>query len=89
MWFVAITFLFGVFLLLSCYDTKHFKGLEPDEDDTIAKKFFHRCYYAANHLTTGTGDITPRTFRAKILTFIFFFLVVIEMFAYITRLSKI
>lgn len=83
--FFAAIALFGVLLLVVCHDTKHFHGIEPEEDATNAQKLFNRCYFVANHVTTGSGDIVPATFRARVVTFFFFLWVVLQISVLLTQ----
>lgn len=84
--FTALIVAFSMVLLALCWDTEtHFKGLRPEEDRSVQQKVFNRCYFAANHITTGSGDIVPASLTARIVTFVFFYVLVLEITQLVTH----
>ena len=84
--FTAMIVSFSLILLALCWDTKtHFSGLDEKDDRTLAEKIFNRAYFVANHITTGSGDIVPKSLTARIITFIFFYVLVLEVTQLVTR----
>jgi hypothetical protein len=55
--------------MVLCRDSRHFRGLRPDEDRHFTNAFINRLYFVLTTvLTIGYGDITPRTLRCRIIT---------------------
>ena len=64
---IATLSTFTMIFTLACWDSStHFKGLEADKDSTLGQKVYNRLYFTALTMsTTGYGDITPKSSRAR------------------------
>lgn len=68
----------AILFLVVCRKSSHFKGLDSVEDKNIFNAFFNRLYFIVTTITTiGYGDITPFSFRAKLLTILMILFIVI------------
>ena len=70
------------------YETKDWKGLEENEDDTLVKKYFNRLYFTMISFSSiGYGDITPKTLSLKIITCILAIIVIGEIITFVFDLK--
>ena len=64
----AIIIIFHVVYCSALYHTKHWNGLDETNDNTFFKKVFNRLYVCiVTQTSVGFGDISPKTFMAKII----------------------
>lgn len=65
---IIFTYIYSVILLIVCPDENDFTGLYGEKKD---EKLFNRFYFTITTLsTTGFGDVSPKSSRAKWATIV-------------------
>ena len=82
---IKILIYFGAMLfflvILLAFDHTHWKGIDEENDETIAQKLINRFYFLSTTFSTaGYGDITPNTYTTKMIVIIIQFVVTIGLF---------
>ena len=65
---IVFTCIYSILLLIACPNSSDFNGLHDEKD---SEKLFNRFYFTITTLsTTGFGDVTPKSSRAKYATIV-------------------
>lgn len=65
---IVFTCIYSIILLIACPNSSDFNGLHDEKD---SEKLFNRFYFTITTLsTTGFGDVTPKSSRAKYATIV-------------------
>ena len=77
--FILNCLVFASLFTILCPDKKHWVGLE-DDDKPLYIKFWNRLYFSmATFTTVGYGDITPKSYIARVLSMCMFVILAFEM----------
>ena len=70
--------------MLFGWNSDEWNGIEEDKDSNIIDKFFNRLYFTSISFSTiGYGDISPKSFKLRLITILFSFIVLIELHSFI------
>ena len=87
---ISLVLVSTVMFMLFTYDTKHWNGLNEENDSTFPQKLHNRFYLCSMiYSTVGFGDITPKSRTAVIITNFQLLIVLLELVTIFTIYDKV